>query len=384
MRFHVPSLPWTETTDEYLSCAYTQKVVKFAQMMDSLGHEVIIYGGPQNQAPCSEHVVAITAAEQEKWFKTTDKTGISVNPNISWGQDDPHWKAMNKRVVRHIKKGLMAGKYEDTDVLCIISGWCQQPIAAELPQMTVAEWGIGYEGVVQRNNWHWCFESKAWQHYIYAKQDVVNGRWYDTVIPNSFDPDDFTFNPKKGDYILFLGRVMMRKGPDIGSAIAERLGMRYVVAGPGARQEGEMVVADERHLGPFKGEYVGAADKELRRELYANAALVMMPTLYIEPFGGVAVEAMFSGTPVLTSPWGAFGETVVEGVSGAHFHTIPQGVEAAKRAMKLRRSKVAKHAQRYSIWNVRHEYDAWFQRMDGLWSGRGCGDFYGDGAHEPS
>jgi glycosyltransferase involved in cell wall biosynthesis len=176
---------------------------------------------------------------------------------------------------------------------------------------------------------------------------------------------------------------MLRKGPDIGSEIAQRLGMRYVVAGPGASQHGDLVKSTEPHLAPFKGEYVGVADKELRRELYANAALVVMPTLYIEPFGGVAVEAMFSGTPVLASPWGAFGETVVEGVSGAHFHTIPEGVEAAKRAMELDYAKVAAHAQRYSIWNVRHEYEQWFVRMDGLWSGRGIGDFYGEGAYDP-
>jgi glycosyltransferase involved in cell wall biosynthesis len=377
MRLHVPSLPWTETTADYLSCAYTQKVVKFAQMMESLGHEVVLYSGEENEAPCAEHWPVVSQAERKEWFGEYDPVAVSVISGITWDPMAPPWATMNQRVVEIIQDGLKTRDYDKTDMLCLISGWCQEPIARALPAMTVAEWGVGYQGVVPRDRWGWCFESYAWMHYVYGRQAVVNGRWYDTTIPNSFDPDDFDFEAERGDYLLFLGRVIERKGAHVGAQIAERLGMRYIVAGPGARQNGKMVVGEI----PFPGEYVGPADKELRAELLSGAAAVMMPTIYLEPFGGVAVEAMMSGTPVVATNWGAFTETVVPGISGEFFRTLPEGLDAVRRAFELDRHVVRKHAERYSIWNVRHEYDKWLRRLDGLWAdGRGVGDWNGAGA----
>ena len=46
MRFHVVSLPHTQTTRAYSHCAYTEKVRKFCDMM-SVNHEVFLYSGRQ-------------------------------------------------------------------------------------------------------------------------------------------------------------------------------------------------------------------------------------------------------------------------------------------------------------------------------------------------
>ncbi len=43
MRFHVVALPHTKVTKEFFSCAYTEKVYGFCNMMTSLGHEVYLY-----------------------------------------------------------------------------------------------------------------------------------------------------------------------------------------------------------------------------------------------------------------------------------------------------------------------------------------------------
>ena len=51
IRFHLVSLPHTNTTEAFSSCAFTEKVRKFAAMMKGLGHEVILYAGEFNEAP---------------------------------------------------------------------------------------------------------------------------------------------------------------------------------------------------------------------------------------------------------------------------------------------------------------------------------------------
>lgn len=361
MRLHVPSLPWTQTTADYLTCAYTQKVVKFAQMMESLGHEVVLYSGEWNEAPCSEHVMTVTDAEQLEWFGPHDPNDPWTK--VGWSPSDVWWRTMNARVVAHLTPTFDPR----TDKLCLISGWCQRPIVDALPGGQALEWGIGYEGVCLDD--HLCFESNAWMHYVYAKQGIVNGRWYDVVIPNSFDPADFSPRTEPGgDYLLFIGRLVQRKGPHVAAQIADRLGMKLVVAGPGATSvEKGRIVTDEVIIQANDLEYAGPVDKAERAELMAGAAACIVPTLYIEPFGGVNVEAMMSGTPVVASDFGAFTETVREGVSGYRFRTLQEGADAVLRATRLDRAGVLEYAQRYSIWNVRHEYDDWFRRVDGLW-----------------
>jgi glycosyltransferase involved in cell wall biosynthesis len=343
-------------------------------MMTSFGHEVILYSGERNEAPCAKHHVVVTPNEQQKWFGKFDPRDTSVQPKITWDPNDISWTTMNRRIAK------LMHWCDKTDIFCPIMGYDHFPIVQHLPELSVAEWGVGYEGVVTRDRWHWCFESEAWRHYIYGKQNVINGRNYDTVIPNSFDPDDFQFSAKRGNYLLYLGRLVTRKGPHIGALIAERLGMRYVVAGPGGKQiDNGRIRMDDGVT--FRGEYVGSVGLKERAELFRDAAVLLVPTIYIEPFGGVACEAMLSGTPVVAHNFGAFTETVRPGVSGYRFSTLPEGCQAVERAMELDRQEVRIYAERFSIWKVRYRYDQWLKSIHGLWAdGTGVGDWLGHGA----
>ena len=66
MRFHVISLPHTQTTKEYVNCAYTEKVRRFCMMMKSLGHTVYLYASEDNEAPVDELITCITKEQQQE------------------------------------------------------------------------------------------------------------------------------------------------------------------------------------------------------------------------------------------------------------------------------------------------------------------------------
>ena len=55
-------------------------------------------------------------------------------------------------------------------------------------RLIVVEAGIGYESTFAKFR---VFESYSWMSYIYGKEGTGDGKWYDCVIPNFFDPSDF-------------------------------------------------------------------------------------------------------------------------------------------------------------------------------------------------
>lgn len=356
MRFHIVSLPHTQTTKDYTWCAYTEKVRKFCNMMTSVGHEVYLYAGEENEANVTEHIPVVTLDEVDEWFGHLDWQK-DLFPSDGWEPTNPWWQIGNDRAIAEITK-----RAQPNDMLGTIMGRCHASLVDAFPEMLPCEWGIGYEGTYAQFR---VFESYAWMHTVHGIQKDSNGRNYDAVIPNSFEEEDFPLGLGDGGYYLFLGRVILRKGPHIAAEVCAHLGEPLLVAGQGVwkQAENELHGLDGVVLRHDKMEYVGVVGAEDRAALLGGAKAVFMPTLYLEPFGGVAVEAMMCGTPVISTDWGAFTETIIPGVTGFRCRTFSQFVQAAKMAPMLSRARIREHALRYSTDYVRWEYDAYFRRL---------------------
>ena len=340
--FHLLGYPHTKINKSFVHCAYTQKMYNFAKMMMSLGHKVYIYGREDCEAPCTESVVVF---DQEDYDRT-------MKPDTLWIGQDEAFKLFNERSIEAIRS-----RQSQKDFICTLAGTLQQQVADALPHLTTVEYGIGYSGVFAKFR---VFESYAWMHTYYGSKSNgdasnVDGANYDCVIPNYFDPQDFEFSAEKDDYFLYIGRLAHRKGVEIAATACKTLGVKLIVAGA----EGNP---------PSYGEYVGLVDLKRRSDLMKRARAVLVPTQYVEPFGGVHVEAMMCGTPVITSDWGVFSETVIPGVVGYRCRTIGEYVQALSNVKKLNPHKIREYAlQNFALNRVRWQYDAYFNQLLDLW-----------------
>ena len=357
MRFHVVSLPHTQTTDEFVHCAYTTKVVRFCDMMHDLGHEVFLYSSDDNSAKCSEHVSVISKVEQGKYFK--DDHTKTFFP-IGWDDRLPYWQLMNDRSIVEIGR-----RIEGRDIICLIGGVCQKSIADVFWKNFAVEYGIGYEGTFSNFR---IFESYAWMHYLYGKNNVADGRYFDCVIPNYYHSTDFPLVESKKDYLLYIGRLTKRKGLDVVNDICKKTGRKLVVVGQGGEVVDGRLVADHTEL-DCDFEYLGViTDPVEKARVIGEARAVLVPTQYIGPFEGVHIEAAFCGTPVITTDWGVFAETVIHGVTGFRTRTLGEAVWAVDQVENLNFRDISMYAfANFSTQRVSQMYQAYFEQLMSLY-----------------
>ena len=371
-RIHLIGLPHTQANDNYTACAYTQRHVKFSKMMTAYGYEVISYAGEHSDCGATENVVVASDKDQAKWFGEFDYHN-NFFP-ITWDSSHPHWVEMNAKVVAEMSKRIRQG-----DIICIVAGYCQKILYDLFGERNpVVEYAIGYRGCFANFK---AFESYSHMHWVYGSMlNSDSGKHYDVVIPNHFDDNDFYISNDRQNYHVFLGRFIERKGVEIAVEASRRLGVELIMAGQGCKQDGTRFYNDsgfEVHGDHIK--HIGHVDKTQRAKLLADAKLTYMPTTYLEPFGGVSVESLFSGTPVIASDFGAFVEQIKQGRNGYRFRTIGEATEAARNIENLEWSADEIRAdaiQRYGLKKAVESYDDFFQQILGAFYGGA--DFYSD------
>ena len=207
MNLHIVSLPHTASRFEWSYCAYTMKALKLARMMEAHGYGVTLY-----------------AAEGPSDFHNT--VGCVPDPGPSHVVEpewtDAYFRKMNARVIAEMTK-----RIKPRDLILLTTGWPQKPIADFFTDHQVVEYGVGYEGVFAPFR---VFESYAWAQAVYGREAGIagesamskQGRFYDAVIPNYFEVDQFHSGTGDGGYLLFLGRLIESKGLRIAIDAAKR------------------------------------------------------------------------------------------------------------------------------------------------------------------
>jgi glycosyltransferase involved in cell wall biosynthesis len=188
------------------------------------------------------------------------------------------------------------------------------------------------------------------------RKPVPRANWAATVY-NGIEVDAYTFNPRQGDYLAFLGRISSDKGVDTAIRVARRAGIPLRIAArmplpykddPEARHDWayyEEVVEPLLKRRGARARFVGEVSGKRKDAFLRNAAALLFPIRWPEPFGLVMAEALACGTPVLALRAGSVPEVVEDGVTGFVCETEDELV-AARRLGEIDRARCRAEAER--------------------------------------
>jgi len=357
MRLHCLQIPHTLPTRAFSHCAFTQKARLFPGMLRAQGFHTIAYGnGDGHEVDADEWVPIFDEDEYRAHRGDVDHTALI-------GTEADARSALYQQFNYGLRYEL-SERLQPGDVICLPFGGAHESAVHGLDliqsrDVALIETGIGYDEPVSLFR---VYESQAWRHWILGREGREGATWnsprLEWVVPNYYDPADWPFvDPLPSPpTVVYLGRLQPVKGLDLITAIAPLMpDLTFEICGQG--DPAPFLTSENiRYRPPIAGPQ--------RAAFLGNARAALFPSRFIEPFCGAAVEAMLCGTPVVTSDFGAFTETVAHGETGFRCRTVDQFVIALRDAEWLDRGTVAHYARtRYTIPKVGPQYRRVFDEL---------------------
>lgn len=185
---------------------------------------------------------------------------------------------------------------------------------------------------------------------------------YLATIYHGIDFAEFPAGPHAGDGLISLGRIHPDKGTADAIAIAKRTGRPLIICGP-IHDAGYFAAEIEPHLGSDIS-FLGSVGPDDRAQLLGQAAVLLHPISFDEPFGLSVVEAMACGTPVVAYRHGSMAEVIDEGVTGFAVTTQDAAVAAVGIAAWLDRDRVRVVArERFGVERMVESYIAVYEQI---------------------
>jgi len=168
-----------------------------------------------------------------------------------------------------------------------------------------------------------------------------------------------------GGYLAFLGRISPEKAPDAAIRIAAGCGMPLKIAAKVDRVDEEYfraVISPLLSRGDI--EFVGEIGEHDKGAFLGDAAALLFPIAWREPFGLVMIEAMACGTPVIAFRNGSVPEVVQDGVTGFIVDDEQQAMEAVARIGSLDRDRIrAEFDHRFTAHHMAQNYLKLYSRL---------------------
>ena len=197
----------------------------------------------------------------------------------------------------------------------------------------------------------------AQSHYVaISEADKSPELDYIATIHHGIDMARFPFLGAEGEYLLFFGRIHPHKGVREAIDVAQRVGIKLVIAG--IIQDQDYFAAEvEPHIDGKTVEYLGSVGPDQRADVLGHALALLHLISFEEPFGLSMVESMACGTPVIAYARGSIPEIIRHGETGYIVEDIEHAVNAVANVRSIDRSACREDVeQRFSHTRMARDY----------------------------
>lgn len=197
------------------------------------------------------------------------------------------------------------------------------------------------------------------------------------AIHNGIDISKYTYNDKKENYLVWLGRLYPFKGAHRFISICNRLEIQGYVVGRSFGDDINYVnmIKDMCEKSKYV-EYLGEVSLKKKVELLKDAKALIQPSVYRlpsnkqgeyayfpEPFGITTIEAMACGTPSVVSPIYGWVETLIHGLNGFHAVSDDEFIYYIKRIDEIKPENCRKMAEHFDYHRMGKEYIKMFEEI---------------------
>ena len=178
--------------------------------------------------------------------------------------------------------------------------------------------------------------------------------------------DAYPVGSGRGGYLAFLGRISPEKRPDLAIRAARRAGLPLRIA---AKVDAVDRAYFEQEIEPLLAdplvEYMGEIGDAEKPAFLGEAAALLFPIDWPEPFGLVMIEALACGTPVIARRCGSVPEVITPGRTGFIADTIDDLAQAIRRLDRIDRAACRGEAEaRFSVARMADGYESVYERLE--------------------
>jgi glycosyltransferase involved in cell wall biosynthesis len=168
---------------------------------------------------------------------------------------------------------------------------------------------------------------------------------YAATVYHGVDVTALPFSAMAGEALVCFGRIHPDKGTARAIEIARCADRPLVLCGP-VQDEPYFTDEIEPHVDGDSVRYLGSVGHLERAQVLGEAACLLHPIAFAEPFGLSVVESMICGTPVVAYARGSMPEVIEDGVTGVLADSVDSAVAGVKRAVRLDRAACRQTAER--------------------------------------